>query len=235
MKEPPQLPASSSPPPLVESSSAVKSDNPLWKRWWVWAIGLFVLTAMFRSDKNDKSPDASGDIAASTTASNGKPAAPSGPIVPESQKEFIKCIESFFGPYGDASNELKKSALRNKRRSALQSVVQDRSVTDWIGTIYEMGTTSDRKGYVTVRLHGTKHIAVQTWNNALSDVGSGTLIGSSSPVFSNLADLKEGSRVRFSGGFLADDDDFIDEVSITENGSMTDPSFVFRFSDIAKE
>jgi hypothetical protein len=45
--------------------------------------------------------------------------------------------------------------------------------------------------------------------------------------------MKIGDMVRFSGGFFEDRDDCFREASVTFDGSLTKPEFIFRFSALA--
>jgi hypothetical protein len=47
--------------------------------------------------------------------------------------------------------------------------------------------------------------------------------------------LQNGQTVRFSGQFFRDDTDCIRETSLTMSGSMREPEFLFRFSDISSD
>ena len=61
-------------------------------------------------------------------------------------------------------------------------------------------------------------------------VGSGTRgeDGNVTPL-----DLKEGDRIRFSGTFFRDNEQGLQEKSLTFDGQMNTPNFVFRFSSIS--
>ena len=94
-----------------------------------------------------------------------------------------------------------------------------------------MGTTSDGSAYVAVKLEGNE-ISIQTWNNGVSDLGDKTLIPVNTPLFNAISDLKKGIRVKVSGQFVAGEQDFIGEQSLTEIGSMTEPAFSVHFTKV---
>lgn len=162
---------------------------------------------------------------------------PAGPTVavPADESALVAAAESFIDPYRKAENQLKKSAIRTDRKKALQAALPNLTVKNWIGTLAKTATTSDGKAYITVKLQGAKATAVKTWNNALSDTTAGTLIGQDSPLYKTISDMKNGQLVTFSGTFLTDDKDYLLEPSLTEAGSMTQPEFIFKFTDIAKK
>lgn len=156
--------------------------------------------------------------------------------VPRSQADFVKVVESFYQPFKDAPNELKKSALRDERRKAIEKVLPDRVSKDWIGTLDAMTTTREGKAHIAVRLGGS-NVVVTTWNNVLSDMLDRTLIEHDTPLYNAFAKLSKGDVVRFSGTFILGGNalDYVKEKSLTEDGSMTSPAFVFVFTDVAKK
>ncbi len=210
----------------------------LWKntkiaKWWKIVATIIVAAVVLNIAAQNKAEKESVSNFGSSSQSSetSKKTIP----LPADQEAFIKSVEGFYDIYDDAPNELKKSALRVQRRDAIQGIVGSRRVANWVGTIADMQTTSDGKASVEVRLGGARHILVKTWNNTISDLMSHTLIESGSSVYNALADLSEGDIVEFSGTFLSDKQDYIEEGSISERGSMTDPEFLFRFSDIHKK
>ena len=73
--------------------------------------------------------------------------------------------------------------------------------SNWKGEIVGMGTTGDQKAWLQMRPFGIDDVLIKTWNNDLSDLGTGTLIRSGSFVFNQVAQLSEGSIVYFSAKF----------------------------------
>lgn len=156
-------------------------------------------------------------------------------ILPQSQLAFIQKVESFYPLYDEAPNELKKSALRKQRKDALASLVSSRRVSEWIGTLKDMQTNSEGKAFIEIKLDGAESITIKTWNNALSDIIDETLIENGSELYNSISDLSVGDKVVFSGTFASDERDYIREASITERGSMMDPEFILKFSDVRKK
>ncbi len=63
-----------------------------------------------------------------------------------------------------------------------------------------------------------------------------TLIEQSNPLYDIISELKKGDKVKVSGSFLKSiDNDYIYEISLTENGSMQKPDFVVKFESIEKQ
>jgi hypothetical protein len=61
----------------------------------------------------------------------------------------------------------------------------------------------------------------------------GTLIPHGSALYDQVAKLAVGTTVIFSGIFGPGDRDYLEEMSMTEEGSMTDPEFLFKFTNIS--
>jgi hypothetical protein len=103
-----------------------------------------------------------------------------------------------------------------------------------------METTSDGSASVSITL--ADGVTVNTWNNAFSDdivtqAGVQTLIPQGTKLYSALSELAVGAKVTFSGEFIRSNDfatfqDSIEETSLTEEGSMTDPEFLMHFRSI---
>ena len=152
--------------------------------------------------------------------------------VPAEQAAFTKVIVAARQAYDGASNDLAKGGQRPKRGKEICNAVRSRKVSNWVGTIYDLSTNSEGRGVLSVELEGD--IWLSTWNNAFSDADSKTLIDPASPLFSTLAELAEGQKVVVSGSFLKDrgDGDCFEEKSLTINGSMEEPEFIFDFATI---
>jgi len=65
-------------------------------------------------------------------------------------------------------------------------------------------------------------------------LGDNTLINPNSQLYADISELSEGDMVVFSGTFLSDDKDHIEEGSMSESGAMTDPEFLLLFNKVSK-
>jgi hypothetical protein len=153
---------------------------------------------------------------------------------PDDQSQFITIIEDTKNEYESAENELKKSVIRTKRKKLLkQHFSNGKNVSNWLGNLSDMQTNSDGDAYISIKITiGSTDMYLQTWNNSFSDIFDNTLIKQNSELFNKISNLQEGELVRFSGRFLNGDADYINEQSLTENGSMTQPEFTFRFKSV---
>ena len=194
---------------------------------FVGLIALAIIGSIISGGSSNKSGgDSSSGSAASSSPQNTIP-------LPQDQKAFCDAINGFISQYNAAPNELKKSAVRVARKQKLQELLPSLQFDGWIGELTEMGTTSDGSAYVAVKLEGNI-VKIQTWNNGASDIGDKTLIPVNTPLFNTISDLKKGIRVKVSGQFVAGEQDYVGEQSLTENGSMTEPEFSVHFTSVGK-
>ncbi len=153
--------------------------------------------------------------------------------VPDQESKFVVMIEDFDSRYRQAANEFQKSAVRKERASAIQMIVPDRAAEKWAGQISRMETTGDGHGILGVKLPGGASIQVETTNNPLSDIFDHTLIDPKSALYGEIANLAVGDKVIFDGNFRSGDMDYLEEMSLTEEGFMTAPEFIFAFSSVS--
>lgn len=142
-------------------------------------------------------------------------------------------------PYGAADTEMRKSLVFRQAGSDSFSIVKESrgAVKDWRGKLVELLT--DRGGeraYVIIESSAVQGFKVRyrTWNNALSDHMDKTAIRVGTPLYAQLADLKPGDDVVFSGNFIPDKATFLKDASVTEAGSIQRPELLMRFTSIKK-
>lgn len=149
----------------------------------------------------------------------------------EDEVSFIAIVSESMKAYNAASNDMAKGGVRAARKEKLCKLLPKlTNVTNWQGTIQELSSNSDGKGVVSVKIANS--IYVKTWNNSFSDISSHTLINPSSSVFRKLSSKAKGDDILFSGSFIESGPDCIEEGSLTQSGSVTEPEFIFKFSDV---
>ena len=127
---------------------------------------------------------------------------------------------------------MQRGGIRANRDKSLCAGISFPEVKDWIGTVTNIDSNSDGKGYWRVQI--APGVTVKTWNNAVSDIGSGTLIDPTSPVFKSASLMKLGQIVLFSGEFFPGGEDAcLLESSMTLRGKVESPEFIFKFSSIS--
>jgi hypothetical protein len=142
-------------------------------------------------------------------------------------------VENARSVYKSGANDMAKGAARPLRAKELCALLRSPSIRNWVGRVSKLSTNGDGKGVLEVQID--KDIVIKTWNNAVSDAGDNTLIDPGSPLFSKASALAEGKQVVFSGSFRADSTDCVREGSLTLRGSLMEPEFIFRFSDVASK
>ena len=196
-------------------------------QWIGIVLGVLILIAIISS------PDKSNEVTSQNTGESAKSTSSKATVSvnkPESQLQFEEVITKYITPYKKAKNELKKSSTRSSRKGELRNVINDFEVQNWAGTINQLRTNTEGKAILSIRI--TPNIEVKTSNNALSDVVSNTLIEQNSQLYNKLMELSVGQEVIFSGHFFNSDGDYIQEQSITEKGTMVNPEFLMKFTNI---
>lgn len=193
---------------------------------------LMIISCLGRLSRSSNSIQSASGPSASTSDSPDD----SGVSIPADQAGFIRVIQKSRDQFDAAKNDLQRSAARKSRKQDLAAAMPSLSAHDWIGTVADLTTNSEGKAVLSLNLEHAQWIKVETWNNAISDVVHGTLIAMDSGLYKSLADLSEGDRVRFTGEFFraVEDIDFLQEGSLTEQGSMQEPAFLFRFKSVVK-
>lgn len=153
--------------------------------------------------------------------------------IPPQEARLISIVSDSSSGYDSANNDFQKGAERVKRAKAICNSIPSRSAKNWVGTVEDLSSTSDGYGVLSIRI--SDHITVSTNNNKLSDsLGTlKTLVVPDSPVFQKMANLSKGQKVIFSGVFAPAQNDCLEELSITQSGSMSDPEFEIRFTDVS--
>jgi len=184
-------------------------------------------------------PNVSGTEANTTIVSRRPTTTPKAPAVaipkpelPVPEQEFIRAVQDGRTAFQMAPNEMAQGGTRSARRLAICQSLSGLSVFGWSGQVRKLGSNSDGKGVLEISLADS--VRVETWNNDLSDISDSTLIDPTSSLFAGLSKMKDGDEVVFSGTFLPSDLDCARESSMTLEGSMTDPEFVFRFTSVEK-
>jgi hypothetical protein len=195
------------------------ADNA--RSYIVTAIAVIVGAIIFMSPKEKN-----------TTGANEEPVASSMQVpIPDQEAKFVAVSVAAREAYKAGANEMAKGAARPYRAKGLCNQAQGRAIQNWVGKIETLSSNSDGKGVLSVVI-GDK-IYLKTWNNSVSDIGDRTLIEPGSPLYQKAVVLQVGQAVSFSGSFIPSQTDCVREGSLTLDGSMTKPEFIFRFSDIA--
>lgn len=153
------------------------------------------------------------------------------------QVKFHAEVATYGSSYFDAGNEMKKSKVYRDLRAFLTGYLKSGAIRNWEGRITDIGTTEGgSKAYVKIEANFEgKQIVYKTWNNQLSDFSTHSMLSLNSPVYKQVENLAEGDNVVFSGSFLRDSKKGFSESSLSEQGTVTDPEYIIRFTSITKK
>jgi hypothetical protein len=149
---------------------------------------------------------------------------------PAAEVRFVTAVENGRALFKAGQNDLQRGAARPARAQAICAAMPSSQLDGWIGAIYKLSTNGDGDGVLTIKL--PHEVFLGTWNNSLSDIGSGTLIKSNSSLYRKLLGMKIGDVVRIYGQMFAEGPDCYREMSLTLEGSLREPNFLVRFSEI---
>lgn len=125
-----------------------------------------------------------------------------------------------------------KGGVKARRDRSICNTLTSYTITEWVGKVEKIDSNSDGKGVLAVTI--APDMTVGTWNNEISDIGSNTLIEPGSQVFESASAMKNGQLVIFSGTFFpGSSGDCLNESSLTLNGKVETPEFIFRFTSVS--
>lgn len=155
---------------------------------------------------------------------------------PSSQRQFVDLNRGCVTAYRAGTNEIQRSLAFNSCNESRTQFAARSPIRGWLGTV-ESISTDQGADVVSFRIATSMEgfdITYGTVSNRMSDARYGSLITQTSPLFGVLANLHEGDRVVFDGEFLGDPAGKIGtwESSMTERGSMEEPEFNIRFTNV---
>lgn len=120
-------------------------------------------------------------------------------------------------------DEARSRAVEN-RASAMQREFADGSVEHWKVTLDDI-FQDDKARSVSLEMKLPCDATLKT--------SSDHAIQTNSPLYSVLKTLRRGDKITVSGQFIIDHkDDFFNEMSLTQSGSMDEPEYLFRVTTI---
>jgi colicin import membrane protein len=148
------------------------------------------------------------------------------------QLDFLDVIETARQGYAAGQTDLQKGAVRPARANALCALLGGQRIEGWVGMVETLTTNNAGRGVISIDVGQKVHL--MTHNNAFSDYGHDTMLDPTGRLFTIASNLRKGDKVVVTGGFLRSDKDCLMEVSLTMAGSIREPWFIFRFTDIVK-
>lgn len=192
------------------------------KKWWFWLIVIVVISKVFSSGENKNAPASASDNSVAPVATT--------PLPPE-EMAFIQITQSAQKKSGEAVNDMQKGGVKAEREKEICKIIKG-PVKDWVGQLVTIDANSEGRGVVGIEI--AEKIKVLTWNNDLSDTNYGTLLKPDSEIFKKVSAMKVGQTVKFSGDFFTSDEEgeCLKEGSMTLDGKIADPEYVFKFKKI---
>jgi hypothetical protein len=103
------------------------------------------------------------------------------PPMPEAEKRLITAVEKARAAYATGANEMAQGAARPARAKEICTALKDLRVSNWLGEVETLSSNSDGLGVLSIGI--ASGISTKTWNNAISDFETKTLIDPESAVF----------------------------------------------------
>jgi hypothetical protein len=178
--------------------------------------------------------------------------------LPSSQSTFNYLHQSAVKRYSDASNDIQHKEIWERRENEVCEKLPDGVMTDWIGVVERVGqNTMDKKlpqesANIKIRISETKSflifitsaVYVETLLGLLDENAVAVRLGTTpnttivkgTPLYAQLASLKEGDKVRFSAQLIKDNVPgacFYDMSSYVDR-KISRASYVARFTSIIK-
>lgn len=155
---------------------------------------------------------------------------------PATQQEFSLLNSKCKAMYAEGLNDIQKSLAFNQCNKDRLQFSRERKISGWVGEITDISTDQGAE-VVSVTLNTTTdgfRMSFGTVTNRVSDYATDSMITPKNPLFNVLAQMKEGELVSFDASFLPHPESSrgLWESSLTERGSMDEPEFSVRFTDI---
>lgn len=175
--------------------------------------------------------------------------------IPSNQSTFNSIHKGAVKRYSDAANDIQYKEVWERRENVVCEKLPDGVMTDWLGVVEKVGRNrldTGESANINIRISETKSyfifstsaVNVQTLVGPLADAGAAVRLGTNpnttivkgTPLYAQIASLKEGDKVRFSGQLIKDNvpDACFYEMSISMNGKIRWPEYVARFTSITK-
>lgn len=150
------------------------------------------------------------------------------------ESRFVSIVSQAQNENSSASNDMARGGIKASRDEKICSIISGSKVENWNGKIKTLSSNSDGKGVLAIEI--APGIILTTHNNSFSDSLSNisTLIEPSSELFKKASSMKVGEDVTFSGVFIPGNESCIDEKSLSLQGGLSEPEFIFKFEGISE-
>lgn len=152
--------------------------------------------------------------------------------ISSAEDAFINVVADAQRENKNAKNDMARGGIKSDRDDKICSIIGDGNIKNWHGQIDTLDANSDGNGVLGIKL--ADGITVKTWNNSLSDTDDNTLIDPHSSLFKSVSRMSVGDHISFSGQFVKDGGSCIKEGSLSLVGGLSEPEFIFKFSNVSK-
>ncbi len=153
------------------------------------------------------------------------------------ENDFLSILAQASNAYtaGDKTEFQQGVIYRHREMDIARLFGASYEVHNWKGKVYKLSSNGDGDGILEVTIQDD-FVWLTTWNNALSDTFDNTLVKPTSPVYNQLANLREGDDVVFSGRMVVGSSgDAIKSTDMSMDSKMKEPEFLFVFTDVHKQ
>lgn len=162
--------------------------------------------------------------------------------VPPKQSELLSVCDSFDKLLKKAPNDLKRQELVEQQEQAMNRVLANTDISEWVGTLVRMNIIGGLYAYIDVGLADPNfqsvsfdgaRIGVRTWEDVNTDVGK-TMILKGSPLYRSISELSIGDTVKISGVFIREGGN-PSRMKFGDPGwRLSGTRFIVRFSQVTK-
>lgn len=146
------------------------------------------------------------------------------------QQKFISIVTKSQIEAANANNDMQRATIKINRDREICSTLRDVKVSNWNGIVNSIYAGRDGSGILYIEVSPN----VLLVSRDLLGMAKAS-IPRNTKLYDKVSNMSEGDAVVFSGEFIPDDDACADEASITLEGGLSKPNFIFRFNDINKK
>lgn len=145
------------------------------------------------------------------------------------QQKFISIVKKSQVETANAMNDMQRATIKINRDKDICSTLGNVKISNWNGIINSIYAGRDGSGIIYIEVSPN----VLLVSRDLLGMPKAS-IPRNTKLYDTVSNMSEGDAVVFSGEFIPDDDACADEASITLEGGLSKPNFIFRFNDIVK-
>ncbi|HHQ6593962.1 TPA: hypothetical protein ACSTLU_000166 [Serratia fonticola] len=143
------------------------------------------------------------------------------------QQNFVSSVKKSQIEAANAKNDMQRSTIKSNRDSGICESLNNIKVSNWNGKVDSIYAGRDGVGILYVEI-APKILLVS--RDMLGKAKAS--IPKNTKLYDAVSNMSPGDAVTFSGEFIPDGGVCADEASITLEGGLSEPNFIFRFTDV---